>query len=76
MSTAIEVATLDSLLDAISVAVLGTGLTQVELARATGMSTKHVSQMMTGRVDGSLKAWQALIDAADLRLMVRIEAGS
>ncbi len=41
---------------------------QSELAVATGMSEKHVSQMMTGRAMGTLTAWQALLDAAGVKL--------
>lgn len=40
------------------------GHTQAFLARRAGYSEKHVSQMLTGKVDGTLTAWSRLIAAA------------
>lgn len=40
------------------------GVYQADLSRATLLSEKHISQMMTGRVAGSLPTWQLLLDAA------------
>lgn len=37
------------------------GLPQAWLAERAGYSEKHVSQMLTGRVEGSLLAWEALL---------------
>lgn len=68
MSTKVIAATLPDLLDAISYAVAQSGRTQKQLAAMVGLSEKHVSQMMTGRVTGSLAAWQALMDAAGVTL--------
>jgi predicted transcriptional regulator len=48
--------------------VLSSGISQVELARRTGFSTKHVNQMLRGGVEGTLSAWQALLDAAGIRV--------
>lgn len=45
-------------------AVKGSGRLQVDLARETGMSEKHVSEMLTGAAEGSLTAWSALLVAA------------
>ncbi len=48
--------------------VRSSGRTQASLARQAELTEKHLSQMMTGRVEGSLSAWQALLDAAGVRL--------
>lgn len=40
------------------------GVRQSVLARRSGLTQKHVSQMLTGKAEGSLSAWQALIDAS------------
>lgn len=40
------------------------GRSQVSIARHAGFSEKHVSQMLTGKVDGSLTAWGKLLVAA------------
>lgn len=45
---------------------------QVLIARDSGLSEKHVSQMLTGKVDGSLKAWQRMLDAAGLAVTVSV----
>lgn len=74
MSTVVTTAGLDSLLDALSVAIGRSGRTQKELAAEVGLSEKHVSQMMTGRADGALRSWQALLDAAGLRVEFVITA--
>lgn len=44
------------------------GVPQVELARRTGYSAKHVNQMLRGQNEGTLTAWQKLLDAAGVRL--------
>lgn len=62
------------MLDLFSVAIGESGRTQRLLARDAGLSEKHVSQMMTGRVDGSLQAWQALLVAAGLTVRVELRA--
>lgn len=38
---------------------------QVHLAELSGLSEKHISQMLTGRVGGSLDAWSILLAATD-----------
>ena len=40
------------------------GFLQKDLAAVSGMSEKHVSQMLTGKVMGSLEAWQKLLRAS------------
>lgn len=37
------------------------GRAQASLARTTGLSQKHVSAMLTGKAEGSLSAWTALL---------------
>jgi len=37
------------------------GWSQADLAFAAGLSEKHLSQMLTGKVDGALSMWQHLI---------------
>ena len=51
--------------------VRDSGVPQAELARRVGFSEKHVSQMLTGRVEGTLTAWQVLLDAAGVELISR-----
>lgn len=41
---------------------------QTEIASAVGISEKHLSQMLNGRVEGTLTMWQAVLDAAGVRL--------
>lgn len=41
--------------------VTASGRTQAELARTSGLSTKHVNQMLKGRVPGALDAWDSLL---------------
>jgi predicted transcriptional regulator len=43
--------------------VKASALLQVDLARRTGYSQKHISQVLNGRVEGTLTMWQSLIDA-------------
>ncbi len=38
-------------------------MSQKALARRVSMTDKHVSQMLSGRVQGTLEAWQKLLDA-------------
>lgn len=39
------------------------GRTQGSLARQVGITQKHLSQMLTGRVTGSVAMWDRLFDA-------------
>jgi len=48
--------------------VRAAGKEQVLLARDSGLSTKHVNQMILGRCEGSISAWQALLDAAGVTI--------
>ena len=43
-------------------AMTAAGWNQADLAFAANVSTKHLSQMLTGRVDGTLTMWQHLLD--------------
>ena len=42
--------------------VIDSGLPQVELARRSGMSTKHINQMLRHGV-GSVQAWDSLLNS-------------
>lgn len=59
-------------LDLLSVAIVESGRPQVLIARDTGLSEKHVSQMLTGKADGSLRSWQAMLDSARLEVHVTV----
>lgn len=48
--------------------IRASGVPQNELARRTGLTEKHVSEMMNGWSQGKLSAWQALLDAAGVDL--------
>lgn len=56
-------------------AVLKSDRPQVLLARDSGLSTKHVNQMLLGRCEGSLSSWQALLSAAGVDLIRVIPLG-
>lgn len=72
MDTTGEVAgSLDDMLELLADAIIESR-SQVLIARDSGMSEKHVSQMLTGKVDGSLKAWQRMLDAAGLAVRVEV----
>lgn len=45
-------------------AVKASGLPQDVLARGSGLSQQHISKMLLGQTEGSLSAWQSLLDAA------------
>lgn len=45
-------------------AVVDSGRRHADLAAETGYSTKHLSQMLNGHTEGTLTAWQRLLDAA------------
>lgn len=47
---------------------------QADLARATGLSTKHVSRLLTGKVAGTFDVWARIFTALhmDLELHVTI----
>jgi transcriptional regulator with XRE-family HTH domain len=45
-----------------------TGLPQQQIAGEVGISEKHLSQMLNGRVEGTLSTWQAVLDAAGVSL--------
>lgn len=49
-------------------AVLRSDRPQVLLARDSGLSAKHVNQMLLGRCEGSLSAWTALLGAAGVEI--------
>jgi transcriptional regulator with XRE-family HTH domain len=45
--------------------VKGHGVAQTVLARRSGLTEKHVSQMLSGRAAGTMGSWDALIEAAE-----------
>jgi transcriptional regulator with XRE-family HTH domain len=47
-------------------------MSQADLARAAGISQKHLSQLMTGHAEGTLTMWQDLFDATSHRVDVRV----
>lgn len=66
-----EVCGLNGLLELLADAIIESQPQRVT-ARRAGLSEKHVSQMLTGKVDGSLAAWQRMLDAAGLAVRVEI----
>lgn len=48
--------------------IRSSGVTQASLAAATGISEKHMSYLMTGRAEGSLSLWSALLEAGGVHL--------
>jgi transcriptional regulator with XRE-family HTH domain len=48
--------------------VRASGVPQNELAQRTGLTEKHISEMLNGWSQGTLSAWQALLDAAGVTL--------
>lgn len=46
---------------AVRAALKDVGLTQVQVARDLGISEKHLSQMLTGKADGSLRLWVEMV---------------
>ena len=43
-------------------------MNQREIAEAVGITQKHLSQLMTGRQEGSLTMWQRILDVIGVRL--------
>jgi transcriptional regulator with XRE-family HTH domain len=55
----------------IRLALRVTGTSQVELSRRLGLSTKHVSQVLTGRAALSLELAEAMLAAVGRQMAVR-----
>ena len=49
-------------------AVRSAYLTHTELARRSGIGRPYVSEVLNGRVRGSMTTWQKLLDAADVEI--------
>ena len=47
------------------------GMTQADLAATTGLTTKHVSQVLTGRIDGSFDVLTKMAAACGLIIVAR-----
>jgi transcriptional regulator with XRE-family HTH domain len=58
----------------IRLALRVTGTSQAELARTLGLSTKHVSQVLTGKAALSLDLAEAMLGALGLQMTVRARA--
>jgi predicted transcriptional regulator len=54
------------------VALTRRGWTQKRLAQETGLSEKHVAQMLTGAVQGKLTTWGAMFTAAGCRVRLDV----
>ena len=59
------------LADAIRFALQKDGRTQRDLAKAAGISEKHLSQMLTGGAEGSFEVWQRLVYELGRNVFVR-----
>lgn len=51
------------LIDMVKEELTADGVTQTDLAAHVGISTKHLSQMLTGKVCGGLETWSNLLIA-------------
>ena len=76
-STAPGETTFDSFLhrhlaDAVTVALHRKGMTQKLLAVRCGLSEKHVSQVLTGKAEGSFVTWQTFARALGMTWEVRL----
>jgi predicted transcriptional regulator len=47
-------------------------LSQADLARATGLSTKHVSRLLTGKVAGTFDVWERILTSLGMKLDVNV----
>lgn len=53
-------------------AVRSTKIPHTELSRRTGIGRPYVSEVLNGRVRGTLTTWQKLLDAADIEIGWRV----
>lgn len=49
-------------------AVFATGLSAIEIADRSGLSRSAVSEMLSGRVRGTLTSWQRILTALNIKL--------
>lgn len=52
----------------LSEAVRSSPLTYQQMAIATGMKRGTISEMVNGRIRGSLESWQKLLDVTDVKI--------
>lgn len=52
----------------LSEAVRTSPLTYKQIAVVTGMKPGTISEMINGRVNGSIKSWQKLLDATEVQI--------
>ncbi len=57
-------------------AVEAEGISQAEIARMTGMSAKHVNQMVTGAASATVMTWEFAAYALGYRWHVSLEKDS
>ena len=57
--------------DAVYSAMERRGLSQRDTAKLVGISEKHLSQMLNGRVEATLSTWQDIFNALGHRVQVR-----
>jgi transcriptional regulator with XRE-family HTH domain len=50
--------------------VRSTGIRQRTICGRVGITEKHLSEMLNGRTEGTLKTWQAVLDAAGVSLRI------
>lgn len=48
------------------------GIPQAELAARSGLTQKHVSQILTGKADGSFETWEKLAEVLGRRWHVEL----
>jgi hypothetical protein len=51
-------------------ALIASGVSQAEAARQLGLSTKHMSQMLTGRATLTLDWAEHIVDLCGMRLVI------
>lgn len=64
-----------SLREQVRAALAATGVRQAAVARALGLSTKHVSQMLTGRAPLTLVQAERILGVCGMRVEVAVYAG-
>ena len=47
------------------------GWSQADLAREVGVSQKHLTQLLNGKVEGTLSMWQDIFDALHVRVDIK-----
>lgn len=66
----------DSLREQVRAALTAAGISQAFVARELGVSTKHLSQMLTGRAPLSLEWAERILDMCGMRVEVVVLKGA